>query len=391
MITIETADKALKSFYLDAIVDALDVKANPFFAQLEKTANDVVGKDVRRTVRFGVNGGVNAGTETGDLPKAQSSNYKQFVAPLKNLYGTIEISDKAIKASANSEGAFVNLLNEEMDSLVKSASINFSRMLFGDGTGCLGSVKAVDGNTLTLDSVRNMMEGMAVEVYSATGSYNQDLGVRKVLKVNRGNKTIVLSGAPLQDSGVKATDELFVQGSRGNELTGFKAIFANSSNTLYGVEKEESEFMQPFQEVVNGEVTADIIQKAIDDIEESTGSKINFILCSLGVKRAISSYYRNYQSPIGRIAINGGFDAMDFNGIPVIADRFCPEGTMYLLNTNDFKIHQLCDWQWLEGEDGKVLKQIANKPVFTATLVKYAELICDRPGGQGILTGIDEM
>ena len=82
---------------------------------------------------------------------------------------------------------------------------------------------------------------------------------------------------------------------------------------------------------------------------------------------------------------------MDFNGIPVIADRFCPEGTMYLLNTNDFKIHQLCDWQWLEGEDGKVLKQIANKPVFTATLVKYAELICDRPGGQGILTGIDEM
>ena len=30
---------------------------------------------------------------------------------------------------------------------------------------------------------------------------------------------------------------------------------------------------------------------------------------------------------------------------------------MYLLNTNDFCLHQLCDWQWLEGDDGKVLQQ----------------------------------
>ena len=58
------------------------------------------------------------------------------------------------------------------------------------------------------------------------------------------------------------------------------------------------------------------------------------------------------------------------------------------MNTNDFKIHQLCDWQWLEGEDGKVLKQVPGTPVFSATLVKYAELICERPCGQGMITGI---
>lgn len=81
---------------------------------------------------------------------------------------------------------------------------------------------------------------------------------------------------------------------------------------------------------------------------------------------------------------------MSYNGIPIVADRFCPEGTMYLLNTNDFTLHQLCDWQWLEGEDGKVLKQIAGKPVYTATLVKYADLICARPNGQGMISGITE-
>ena len=81
---------------------------------------------------------------------------------------------------------------------------------------------------------------------------------------------------------------------------------------------------------------------------------------------------------------------MSFNGIPVVADRFCPRNTMYLLNTNDFKLCQLCDWKWLEGEDGKILKQIPGKPVYTATLVKYAELLCENPSGQGILVGINE-
>ena len=42
------------------------------------------------------------------------------------------------------------------------------------------------------------------------------------------------------------------------------------------------------------------------------------------------------------------------------------------------------------GDDGKILKQVANKPVYTATLVKYAELICAKPYAQGALFGINE-
>ena len=390
MITIETADKALKSFYLDAVVDALDIKTNPFLAQLEKTANNVVGKDVRRVVRFGVNGGVSAGTEAGELPQAQGSNYVQFNVPLKNLYGTIEISDKAIKASANAEGAFVNLLNEEMDSLVKSASYNFGRMLFGDGTGIVGRVEDVlPNNVLKLETTKNIVEGMAVEIFDFNGQRNDHMGVRRVVRVSRLENEIVLSGPSLYDSHVNKNDEIYVQGSRFNELTGLQAIFGDS-DTLYGVERENSGYMYPYQQYIDGDISEEIIQKAIDDIEERSGSKINFILCSPGVKRALASYFRSCQISLGHMTLNGGFDAMNFNGIPVVSDRFCPEGTMYLLNTNDFKIHQLCDWQWLEGEGGKILKQIANKPVFTATLVKYAELLCDRPGGQGALTGITE-
>ena len=91
------------------------------------------------------------------------------------------------------------------------------------------------------------------------------------------------------------------------------------------------------------------------------------------------------------MALNGGFTALSYNGIPIVADRFCPEGTMYLLNTKDFKIHQLCDWEWLEDEGGHVLKQVPGKAIWRATLVKYADLMCDKPQGQGMLSGITEI
>jgi hypothetical protein len=83
-----------------------------------------------------------------------------------------------------------------------------------------------------------------------------------------------------------------------------------------------------------------------------------------------------------------GQQLLAFDGIPIVVDRFCPEGTLYLLNTNDFKLCQLCDWQWMEGEDGKILKQVPGKPIYTATLVKYAKLICEKPCGQGVIKDI---
>ena len=117
MVTLNSADNVLKSYYLDAISETLNMKVSPVLAKIERTSENVVGKEVRKALRVGVHGGIGAGTEDGDLPTSRGSKYAQIVTPLKNLYGTIEISDKAIRASANNEGAFVNLLNDEMESI----------------------------------------------------------------------------------------------------------------------------------------------------------------------------------------------------------------------------------------------------------------------------------
>lgn len=388
-VTLTNADKALKSFYLDVCKEQLDQNVNPFLAEIKKTTEDVWGKEVRKLAIYGVNGGIGAGTETGDLPESAGNNYENFVLTLKNLYGTIEISDKAVRASENNSGAFVNLLNAEMEGLIKSSSFNFGRMLFGDGTGIIGEVKAITSGVITLDSVKNIAEGMIVDFRSSLGATISTATGRKILTVDRLNKKITVSGSTLTTSEVPVGSTISIQGSFENELTGLKAIFKKTGE-LYGLDKEKNKWLLPYIKEGQGEITEKAIQTAIDTIEENSGSQINFIICSLGVRRALQELFSKSNSRTDTVNLAGGYKAISYNGIPIIADRFCPDGTMYLLNTNDFALHQLCDWQWLEGEDGKVLSQIPGKPVYTATLVKYADLLCSRPCGQGVIEGITE-
>lgn len=389
MVTMTSADNALKSLYLGVVSEQLNTGVNPLLAKIKQTTQDVWGKEIRRVAQYGINGGIGAGTEDGELPAAAGNNYDQFVLTLKNLYGTIEISDKAVRASENSVGAFVNLLNAEMEGLLKASSFNFGRMLFGDGNGTLATVSAISDNTVTVDSVKNIVEGMVVDFVTAAGSAISNATARRVVYVDRANKQIKVSGSALTTAQVPVGSIITVQNSYGKEITGLKAIFKDSGS-IYGLDRATHKWLIPYMKDNVGEISETAIQTAIDELEENTGSKVNFIVCSSGVKRAYQKHLATYKRNIDVMELNGGYKALSYNGIPVISDRFCPEGTMYLLNTDDFILHQLCDWKWLEGEDGRVLKQVANKPVYSATLVKYADLVCTRPCGQAMLSGITE-
>lgn len=386
MVTLTSADKALKTLYLGVVAEQLNTAVNPLLARFEQTSSDVWGKEIRKLAPFGINGGIGAGTEEGELPSAAGNNYAQFVLTLKNLYGTIEISDKAIRASSDNSGAFVNLLQAEMEGLIRASKFNFGRMLYGDGSGTLCKVTAASGNELTVDSVNNVMEGMVVDVIGNTGK-TAVATARRITDVDREGKKITISGAAVTGT-VSAGDFLTVQGSYNKELTGLGAIFGDTE-TLYGLTRASNKWLTPYKKTA--ETLNDVtIQKAIDALEEVAGSVADFIVCSSGVKRAYQDYLITNRTNIDVMNLQGGYKAISYNGIPVVSDRFVPQGTMYILNTADFHLHQLCDWRWLEGDDGRIIKQVPNKPVYTATLVKYADLICDRPIGQAMIGGITE-
>lgn len=384
MVTLETANNALKTFYLDAVKEQLNTSINPFLTRINTTTDDVWGKEIRRVVHYGLNGGICAGTESGYLPMCGENNYSCLCATLKNFYGTIELSDKAIRASTNSTGAFVNLLNAEMEGLLKATSFNFSRMLYGDGKGILANIIHNSSKIIKVDSTKNLFEGMILDIYNNKAE-KIDEYVRIISIDRETNDVYTNKHIPID----KKASFLTVQNSYNRELTGLGAIFKDDGE-LYGLSRVDNKWIVPYIQKDVGEISETVIQKAIDTIEENNGSSINFIVCSYGVKRAFQKLLSSYKSNLDTMELNGGYKALSYNGIPIVADRFCPKGTMYLLNTQDFTLHQLCDWSWLESGDGSILRQVPNKPVYTATLVKYAELMCSKPCGQAMLSGIIE-
>ena len=388
MITLETADNALKSVYLGVIGNQLNVGANPLLTKIKQTTNNVYGNEVRKMTSYGVTGGVSAGSETGKLPTTKATGRQQFVLTLKNLYGSIEISDKAIRCSQNSAGAFVNLLNDEMDNLIKSSTFNLGRMLYGDGSGVLSTITSntvIDDDYLPVDKPRNFIQNLACRFVDPTGKTYTNEDIFHISHVDRANSRVSYTRYVEKDY---KNYKIATENGLNNEITGLGRIFDTEQKTLYGLSKSLHKWLSPYTKNDVGEINETAIQTAIDEIEEESGSDVDFIACSAKVRRAYQEAISSYKKNIDVMNLQGGFKAISYNGIPVVTDRFVDDDTMYILSTKDFELCQLCDWQWLEGNDGRIIKQKEGYPVYSATLVKYAELLCNRPNAQAKLSGI---
>ena len=381
MITIQNADAALKDYYLDAVSAQLNEGISPFFTAIEKGTDNVYGKDVKLSVIRGNCGNVMAGAEDGDLPDPYANRYANITVPLKNLYGTIEISDKALRASRDSSGAFVNLLNAEMEGLISSAKQNFQRMLFGNGSGKLCAITdKVSGYEYEVDNVKEYFAGMQVDITGPVGNITKACTGVYIASVDKDKSTVTLA---TEITDLIVSGEIYVHGSRNNELTGLGAIF--DSTSLYGYAKTADKFFAPQKVDADGELTETALSDILDYMEENFNSKINVILCSYKTRKKIASLIDANRRVVNTIDARTGYGAVTVNDVPVYADKYCPDDRILFLNSEDFALYQLCDWEWLEDEDGKILKQVPGKAAYSATLVKYAELVCRKPCGQAML------
>ena len=381
MITIQNADAALKDYYLEAVSAQLNDNISPFFSAIEKNTDCVSGKDVKLAVVRGFSGNVIAGAEDGNLPDPYKNRYANITAPLKNIYGTIEISDKAMRASRESSGAFVNLINAEMEGLVSSAQHNFRRMLFGDGSGKLCKVVSkVSASVYTVDSAKEYFVGMQVDVYTPSNQIGSGCEGVYITAVDKAGNKVTFNKDIAE---VIVNGYVYVHGSKDSELTGLGAIFDSAS--LYGFTKKDDPYFAPYIADADGELNEGILSDVLDYMEENKGSKINVILCSYKTRKKIASLADANRRVVNTIDVRTGYGTVSVNDVPVYADKYCPDDRIIFINSDDFALYQLCDWEWLEDEDGKILKQIPGKAAYSATLVKYAELICRKPCGQAML------
>lgn len=376
---------ALKYWYLDGLRYQLNEAASVFLAQLERTQEHVEGNKIKMPLSYGVTGGIGNRSDTGILPTVNSRKFIQAEFDTKNMFARIQVSDKAIEASRSSRGAFIAALTHELEKAEKDAKRDASRQVMGDGTGKMATVTAITsvGNvhTVTLDSAKWFAEGMLIDVYTST---TKDTSEAEVTSVDKANNQIVFTATTAPE----ADDVIYLAGNKDMELTGVDAVMT-ADNTIYGINRAINKWFNPTIKAVNGEISEVKIQEGIDDAEDETGNVINFLIGPKGVRRAYQNLLTAQKTNIDIMNLKGGFKAISYNGIPFTADKYAPAGTIQAFSLGNWKMYEMADWDWLD-KDGNILVRVSQKPVYEATLRKYADLGCDLPKGQVRFTGITE-
>ena len=395
MVNLTTVSEALKVLYINPIREFVNMQADPFAARILQTSDNITGyQKIVRAVQIGANGGAGAGTETGMLPQAGENLYKQFESDTKNLYGTISISDKILKSATGADaGSFVNALQRDVDTLVKTLKWSVARQVYGDGSGILVKLDSADSGAKALtiqagSNSRNLLPGLSVDVYNAAGEkVSSDSVVTRITDVNHATGKITIDTA--LTGAVTAGGYLTMQGSKDLELTGLGKIFS-TGGTLYGLNRDEYTWMNPTVNAAFGEITEWGIQDAINMIEDTYDVNINHIAAG---NKAYNSYMKllNARRAINdTITLEGGFKALLFNGRPLVRNKFLNETTIDLYDTSLFTIDQIADWEWLDDEVHGILQRNARYATYEGSIAKYCDLMCRLPGGLARLNGVDD-
>lgn len=395
MSTLTTVEQSLRSFYLPGLRYQLNDKASAFLAQVEKGSESVVGKDIIMALRYGRVGGIGNRADDGTLPTANARKTKQAKWETKNLFSRFQITDKTVKASKSNVGAFANMLEMEIADCENDAKLDLSRQALGDGTGKLTTLTSTSTYAagppkilgFTVGSTMYLAEGMLVDAYAANNTLIATAVAMEILLVDDATLHVHIEVPSDLNASITTGAYLVVSGNYGIELTGVAAVMGAA--TLYGIAKADYPWLTPQLRALGGEISENAMQALIDQCETRSGSKINFMQGSLGVRRAYIDYLSANKQISNTLDLKGGWTALSYNGIPFVGDKYVPASTLDLLDLSDWAMYQMTDYEWLD-EDGAMLSRVANKAAWEASLVKYCDIGCQRPRGQARMTTITE-
>jgi hypothetical protein len=373
-----------------------------------KKLYDFTGKSLVMDNVFGFGGGVGSGT----LP--ETSVYQQENATLtrKKLYSRILLDREAIVASKGNDAAFEAVTKRAVRKGVESFTRNLSRQLFafengkifeGDnstvvtGAGTSGSPYLVVGLASTW--VKGFLEkGDKVNVGTETT-------ILEITAVNYTTRQVSLVGTSATlaaaVSGAAATSaKIYMQGSKDNDITSLLKTCTDTSNSsLYGLSQTTigARWVSAQLDAASAGIQGDLVNQIVTDVEFNTGESPDLIVTSYKqvrkLKNVMGDKLRNcVVSPRDPIFKKAGIShaALEFNSdagpIPIVADRMCPDGHLFALNTNYIEFHMAEKPKWFD-EDGSVMMRSASADSYESRYGFYGELFV-HPHAQGVITSL---
>lgn len=407
--TISVIDGILKDTYvMDRIQNAVN-KSTVLLNRLT-VSKSVSGRKGIFSVQVGVHQGVGARGDNEDLPVAGWAEFIQPEVNVKYLYGRFYVSGPAIASTRDNKGAFAELIKRSLQDTREGLRLDVQRQAWGLGSGVLGLVgeAAAADTTMLIDKpyglgtrydnshpVKFLKRNTIVDVVDTNGSTVHDDDIT-ITAVSHGatQTTLTRSGNWSGSSDVGdfvtrydvgyASTEAAMRELRGLlHITDDGTLIAN----YLGVDRAS---YPEFQGNVVDNAAADISEaklRSMLDLTEVEGDSRPDLIITDYVQRA---KYEALLVPAKRFVnpmqLEGGFRALEFDGLPIVVDRFCPPEHWFFINTSTIQWYQMSDWEWMD-KDGAVLSRVSGKDAYEAILYKYADLGCSDPLDNAVLFG----
>lgn len=376
------------------ISDNVYNSANVTLGRIKKEYN-FVGKEMKLPVPTGFSGGVGSGS----LPAANIANYGDLTLTAKKVYAVCEIDRETIKASVNNEGAFVEATKHTVQKTVESWTRNASRILFGDGTGALGSFSGSSSGTAT-DPIITVTAATWKEANFEEGDFvnvNSLASVFEVISVDPATRAVTLqriSGSDDLTMIGAGTHVVYMQNSRNNDPLGLKGVCDATSSTLYGINVGRR--WQSVQEAAGGAgITVDRMNKVMLEVQRRCGKVPDLIVTSFTQYRKIMNLLEDQKQYVveprspelkGKVSFKGLEFMSAAGAIGIFPERFVEDDRMYFLNTNYITAHHRPDMGWFD-DDGTIFLRSSNADTYGARYGGYYQNLII-PSFQGVLTGL---
>lgn len=394
-----------KEFYAKSSEVAIN-KKSPLASMLMRNKNaEWVGDQFIQPIRFGFGVGLGYRSRGENLPTPQAAPYEQAAFRAKRAYATAEYDREAIVASRNDKGAFGKATVENTEATTEGFYVHMlERPLFGDESGVLGEVEAVDSGAgtsaspwiLSMDATptasstpkfkaRYFPVGALIDCYTAAGVYGCTVRVVSATQsTNKMSVVLVRGGATVTPV---AADLMYWEGNKDKEVVGLASICPASAGTLYGISQSTYDDMKGgYLDLNGGSMSYDDINNIVESVSERSGVDPNFGITShkgLSVLKNLSEDLKRYntiemKSYDGKAGYKGIEIITSSGSFGIMASHMCPDDELFLGNTKHMQLVMRQDFGWFD-DDGTILLRDPNKDHYGARYGGYLENYCSKP------------
>lgn len=339
----------------------------------------------------------------------QQGNYLRFALTRKAHFGIARVTGEAAEAAVKSEGALVDLWDNETKGIATTEMSVLATYLYGTGDGTLGQYSSGGGTaTITLASGTNMNYfelNMTVKAVSALGvNPTVRAGSARVTGIDRRNRTLTTtSGGGVWTTaitGLTANDWLVRDGDQAGttdvvNMTGIAGyvVGGTTPGTIFGLNRNSDPVRLAGQSI-------DYAGWAKEDAVVDASAQAGFQ--GIGYPNVLVANNLDVadikKSLAGKIAYNrpGGsegkysFSELVIEGeagpIRVLADPFCPRNVAYLLKKDCFSLFSLKAAPHLAKYDGMEFLRRPDADAYEVRFAFYGNLKCKNPGPHVKLT-----